>query len=214
MVSLHNSQFRCILNPLESTLTCPLASVHYKGLAETLSSLESALTKNMGGGGVIGAGRAICQESARYLSGRPRYLSGKAWFPRQRGMQTAPNVYRTVPGYRIPALAGFRAVSIPSLRPLEARRRRPSQQACCRQRMNRAPVRRVQNLTDAGTRWQQSRSPNQISKGPCAGQYIFEFGARDRRAIRPFVRELTGGELQRILTSGPQKTRSRRRRGS
>jgi len=30
-----------------------LASVHYKGLAETLSSLESALTKNMGGGGVM-----------------------------------------------------------------------------------------------------------------------------------------------------------------
>ncbi len=46
---------------------------------------------------------------------------------------------------RSPALAGFRTVSIPSLHPLEARRRRPSQQACCRQRMNRASVRRVQN---------------------------------------------------------------------
>src|SRR2546425_12003448 len=42
------AQFWCILNPLESALTRPLASVHYKGLAETLSPLESALTKNRG----------------------------------------------------------------------------------------------------------------------------------------------------------------------
>ena len=44
------AQFRCIPNPLESALTRPLASVHYKGLAETLSPLESALTKNRGVG--------------------------------------------------------------------------------------------------------------------------------------------------------------------
>ena len=47
------AQFRCILNPLESALTRPLGSVHYTGLAEKLSLLESALTRNMGGGGVM-----------------------------------------------------------------------------------------------------------------------------------------------------------------
>src|SRR6266581_5210412 len=44
------AQFWCILNPLESALTRPLASVHYTGLAEKLSALESALTKNRGRG--------------------------------------------------------------------------------------------------------------------------------------------------------------------
>src|SRR5712692_5895850 len=45
------AQFQCILNPLESALTRPLASVHYTGLAEKVRPLKSALTKNMGGGG-------------------------------------------------------------------------------------------------------------------------------------------------------------------
>src|SRR6266567_7466476 len=44
------AQFWCILNPLESALTRPPASVHSTGLAEKLSPLESALTKNRGGG--------------------------------------------------------------------------------------------------------------------------------------------------------------------
>jgi len=44
------AQFQCILNPLESALTRPLASVHYTGLTEMLSPLESALTKNRGEG--------------------------------------------------------------------------------------------------------------------------------------------------------------------
>src|SRR5260370_2617107 len=48
------AQFRRILNPLESALTRPRASVHYTGLAEKLSPLESALTKNMGGGALPG----------------------------------------------------------------------------------------------------------------------------------------------------------------
>src|SRR5712692_4624751 len=47
---LHIAQFWCILNPLESALTRPPASVHYTGLAEKLSPLESALTKNRGRG--------------------------------------------------------------------------------------------------------------------------------------------------------------------
>src|SRR6266704_5157252 len=50
------AQFRCILNPLESALTRPLASVHYTGLTGKLSPLESALTKNMGGGALPGNG--------------------------------------------------------------------------------------------------------------------------------------------------------------
>src|SRR5260370_28621305 len=50
------AQFQCILNPLESALTRPLASVHYTGLAEKLSPLESALTKNRGRGPLPGNG--------------------------------------------------------------------------------------------------------------------------------------------------------------
>src|SRR5712664_881620 len=41
------------ITSLEPTLPRSLASVHSKGLTENLSPLESALTKNIGGGGVL-----------------------------------------------------------------------------------------------------------------------------------------------------------------
>jgi hypothetical protein len=40
-----------LITPLESALTRPPVSVHYTGLTEKLNPLESALTKNKGGGG-------------------------------------------------------------------------------------------------------------------------------------------------------------------
>src|SRR6266581_1209062 len=64
------AQFRCILNPLESALTRPLASVHYTGLTGKLSPLESALTKNRRGGALGNGPSTIAQSLSTPAGGR------------------------------------------------------------------------------------------------------------------------------------------------
>src|SRR6266849_4272464 len=82
------AQFRCILNPLESALTRPPASVHSTGLAEKLSPLESALTKNRGWGAPT---TEQPNRAAPRAAPSPHGAAGARWL---RGIRPRPSDFR------------------------------------------------------------------------------------------------------------------------